>query len=235
MSSFAYIGSELELFAQAKNWKAYYKSIISPYFGEQVLEVGAGIGATTEALCSGNSKRWVCLEPDDSLLKIMDKSIQSGSLPANCSTRLGTIQSLEKHELFDTILYIDVLEHIKNDDIELENAAEHLRPNGSLIVLSPAHQWLFTPFDRAIGHYRRYSKKTLTALTPKNCVLEKIVYLDSAGTLLSTANRILLRQSMPTRSQILFWDQRIVPISKQLDRILNFSLGKSIVGIWRPA
>ena len=235
MSSFAYIGSELELFAQAKNWKSYYKSIISPFFGEQVLEVGAGMGATTEALCSGNSKRWVCLEPDDSFVKVMDQAIQNGSLPTICSTRLGTIQSLGKYELFDTILYVDVLEHIKDDGIELENAAEHLLPNGSLIVLSPAHQWLFTPFDQAIGHYRRYSKKTLSALTPKNCVLEKIIDLDSAGILLSTANRILLRQSMPTRSQILFWDQRIVPISKQLDTIFNFSFGKSIVGIWRPA
>jgi len=235
MSAFSYIGSELEIFAHAKRWKTYYASLISPFLGEQVLEVGAGMGATTKFLCAGTSKKWVCLEPDSNLIKIMDQSIQDGSLPAICSTRLGTIQNLEKQELFDSILYIDVIEHIKNDLLELDNAAEHLKPNGALIVLSPAHEWLFTPFDKAIGHYRRYSKKTLSALTPKNCTLQKVLYLDSVGTLLSTANQILLRQSMPTLGQILFWDQWIVPISKNIDPLLNFSFGKSILGIWRKS
>ena len=233
MTEFSYIGSELEIFAQAKQWKSYYKSIISPFIGEQVLEVGAGIGATTAILCDGGSKKWVCLEPDPQLKSVMDQSIQDGNLPVICNTCLGTIQSMEKEEKFDTILYIDVIEHIENDGLELDCAAKHLNPNGVLIVLSPAHEWLFTPFDQAIGHYRRYSKKTLSAITPENCRLEKMLYLDSAGILLSTANRLLLRQNMPTSKQIKFWDQRIVPISKILDPMLNFSLGKSIVGIWR--
>ena len=52
MADYTYIGSELELFSEASNWKAYYARLIRPYLGEEVLEVGAGIGATTASLCS---------------------------------------------------------------------------------------------------------------------------------------------------------------------------------------
>ena len=235
MTEFSYIGSELEIFAHAKNWKSYYKSLISPFLGEQVLEVGAGIGATTAILCEHTSKKWVCLEPDPNLKGVIDQNIENGSLPAVCESQLGTVASLNNNDLFSSILYIDVVEHIENDEVELEQAALHLKPGGALIVLSPAHNWLFTPFDQKIGHYRRYSKKSLSAITPKNCKLENLYYLDSAGMLLSLGNRVLLRQSMPNIKQILFWDQKIVPLSKILDPLFNYSLGKSILAIWKRA
>ena len=232
MTEFNYVGNELEIFKHAKNWKSYYKSVITPFLGERVLEVGAGIGATTVILCNESIKEWVCLEPDITLKNVIDERIQAHTLPTNCRTSLGTVQSLRKDETFDTILYIDVVEHIEKDRSELNDASEHLNPGGSLIVLSPAHQWLFTPFDQAIGHYRRYSKESLLALSPAKCKLEKFVYLDSVGMFLSLANRLLLQQSMPTVNQIKFWDGWIVPISKIIDPILRFSIGKSVLGIW---
>ena len=232
MTEFNYVGNELEIFKHAKNWKTYYKSVITPFLGERILEVGAGIGATTVILHNESIKEWVCLEPDINLKNVIDERIQAHTLPPNCKTRLGTVQSLKKDETFDTILYIDVVEHIEQDGFELNDASEHLNPGGSLIVLSPAHQWLFTPFDQAIGHYRRYSKESLLALSPVKCKLEKLVYLDSVGMFLSLANRLLLQQSMPTVNQIKFWDSWIVPISKKIDAMLRFSVGKSVLGIW---
>jgi ubiquinone/menaquinone biosynthesis C-methylase UbiE len=233
MSNLEYLGKELDIFAQATGWKRYFSSIITPYIGERVLEVGAGIGTTTAVLCNSESREWLCLEPDPSLLKILDKKLQSGDLPAQCRTSLGTIQNLDQNESFDTILYIDVMEHIENDYAEAQLAANRLNPGGTLIVLSPAHQWLFTPFDQAIGHYRRYSKSSLAAIRPSQCKLEKLIYLDSAGMLLSLGNRLLLNQSMPTIEQIKFWDRRIVPISRSIDTLLGFRIGKSIVAIWK--
>jgi hypothetical protein len=117
--------------------------------------------------------------------------------------------------------------------IEAQAAAKHLKPGGKLIILSPAHQWLFTPFDKAIGHFRRYSRTSLSKIGPEDCVEVKVIYLDSAGMLLSLANKLLLQQSMPTIKQILIWDRWVVPISKLLDPILFFNLGKSVVGIWK--
>ena len=155
-----------------------------------------------------------------------------GKLPTGCQARPGTVVDLGP-ERFDTLIYIDVLEHIQDDAAELRMAAERLEPGGRLIVLSPAHQFLYSPFDQAIGHYRRYNRGMLEALTPGNCRLERCLYMDSAGLLLSLGNRVLLRQSMPSLEQILFWDRRVIPISKVLDRLTGFRLGKSILAIWK--
>jgi phospholipid N-methyltransferase len=233
MNDINYIGEELEIFALATNWKKYYGTLVKPYFGERVLEVGAGIGATTSILLDPCVKEWVCLEPDAGFGKILQRKIHDNKLPSCCKAITGTVQELAQDDLYDCILYIDVMEHIENDRAEIQSAACHLKPAGRLIVLSPAHQWLFTPFDKAIGHFRRYSKRTLTRINPEHCTLEKLIYLDSAGMLLSLANKLMLRQFMPTVNQILFWDNWVVPVSQVLDRLLMFSLGKSVVGIWK--
>jgi 16S rRNA A1518/A1519 N6-dimethyltransferase RsmA/KsgA/DIM1 with predicted DNA glycosylase/AP lyase activity len=86
MSGQAYIGTELEIFAKAQNWKRYFKSVISPNFGSRVLEVGAGIGATTSVLCDGTQSEWVCLEPDPALLDEVRAKIESGEMPS-CSCK----------------------------------------------------------------------------------------------------------------------------------------------------
>ncbi len=227
-----YIGQELEIFAHAVRWKAYYASLFKPYIGQRVVEVGAGMGATTPFLCDGSQEAWICLEPDPDLQRSLAGRVAEGKLPACCQACLGVVPDLGP-ERFDTLIYIDVLEHIQDDAGELRMAAEHLEPGGRLIILSPAHQGLYSLFDRAIGHHRRYDREMLDALTPEICRLEKCLYLDSAGLLLSLANRVLLRQSMPTLKQILFWDRRIIPISKVLDRLTGFRLGKSILAIWK--
>lgn len=228
----AYIGQELNIFAHAINWKKYYSAIIRPYLGRRVVEVGAGIGATTLIMCGGNHQEWICLEPDPALRSEIDHLIAEGKLPAFCRTRGGFVSDIPLSNSFDAFIYIDVLEHIEDDLAELERAAARLSPGGRLVVLSPAFNFLYSPFDRAIGHHRRYDGKMLRVLTPPGCRLEKLIYLDSVGMATSLVNRYLLSQSMPTTAQIKFWDANIVPISKMLDPLLGNRLGRSILGIW---
>jgi len=230
---FEYIGDELELFRHAHNWKKYYGEMIKPFFGAKVLEVGAGIGATTEFLFSADVRRWVCLEPDEKMAAVIAAKIESGELPDRCEAASLSVSALSPDEKFDSILYIDVLEHIDDDASEIEAATRHLRPGGHLIVMSPAHQFLYTPFDRAIGHFRRYNKRTLSSLAPTSLKAVRLDYLDSIGAFASIGNKLLLRQSMPTLKQILLWDRRLVPISTYIDPILGFRAGKSILGIWK--
>lgn len=232
MTNYAYVGSELELFRQAFNWKAYYSSIICPYFGDEVLEVGAGIGSTTKILCKGDKTRWVCLEPDPVMVDKLKSLLVSGELPKCCEVKKGTLSNLSYGERFDTIIYIDVLEHIKDDKREVKIAANFLKKGGVLIILSPAHQWLFTPFDRAIGHYRRYNKQTLSAIVPDSLKNVKTIYLDSVGVIASLANRWILKSQMPSLKQIKMWDTRMVPLSNKIDPIIRYSIGKTIIGIW---
>jgi SAM-dependent methyltransferase len=196
-----------------------------------VLEVGAGIGSNTRYLDTGRLGRFVCLEPDTQLAGRLEDELRSGTRKYEAVR--GTLESMPAQEQFDTLCYIDVLEHIEDDRAELDRAATHLRPGGRVIVLSPAHQRLFTPFDAAIGHFRRYNRTMVRALSPVGLELESCRYLDSVGLAASAANLWLLKQSMPTREQLHFWDTFIVPISRVMDRLLLHSLGKTIVAVWR--
>ncbi|XTZ12089.1 MAG: methyltransferase type 12, partial [cyanobacterium endosymbiont of Rhopalodia inflata] len=104
---------------------------------------------------------------------------------------------------------------------------------GYLIILCPAHQWLFTPFYLALGHYRRYDKQTLLSIMPDNLDCQKLNYLDSVGILASLGNRFFLKSSNPTSKQIKLWDTLMVPLSIKIDPLISYSLGKSILGIWK--
>jgi len=232
MNEQKYCGEELELFAKVLNWKRYWSQAIREYVLGDVLEVGAGTGSNTEFMSSGSAGRWVCLEPDPSLLDQLRRKLGPAA-SRNYETICGTLRTIDRAWQFDTIIYIDVLEHIEDDRAELKLAAAHLRPGGRVLVLSPAHQWLFTAFDAAIGHFRRYNRSMLRSISPPELRIERLMYLDSAGMLASAANRLLLRQSMPTERQLQLWDRRIIPVSRVFDALLRRSMGKSIIGVWR--
>jgi SAM-dependent methyltransferase len=234
MSDFNYIGSELELFAAVRNWKSYWSSSIQPFISGDTLEVGAGLGSNTPYLDQGGNHRWVCLEPDARLIAELTSNLQATRRDRPYEIVCGTLENIPADQKFATIIYIDVLEHIENDRAELEKASAHLRPGGRIIVLSPAHQWLFTPFDAAIGHFRRYNRAMLEGVSPASpMTIEKIWYMDSVGLALSLANRVLLKQSMPTKAQLHFWDHWVVPVSRVVDKCVVGSMGKSIVAVWR--
>ncbi|MFZ5806405.1 MAG: class I SAM-dependent methyltransferase [Verrucomicrobiota bacterium] len=230
MNNYSYEGSELDLFAQAKNWKRYFARILKPYIRGHVLEVGAGMGATTAYLCE-QVQRWTCLEPDANLAEQCRKQVQH--LHPRPEVITSNLERIDTGSRFDCILYIDVLEHIRENAREMKLACEHLNANGTMIVLSPAHPFLFSAFDQAIGHHRRYNRKSFSKIAPPELELVKMFYLDSAGLLASLGNKWILKNPLPTQRQILFWDRALVTLSKYLDFLLGYQLGKTIVGIWR--
>lgn len=163
---FSYTGNELESFAIAVNWKTYWSSQIEPYLGQDILELGAGIGATAKALKHRSHRSWLGLEPDPALCAVIESQISQGELPSTYRVRHGTSSSLSASERFDTALYIDVLEHIEQDREELERVNRHLVDGGHIVIVAPAHNFLFTDFDKKIGHHRRYDKSLLRAIVP---------------------------------------------------------------------
>lgn len=227
---YTYPGDELSLFKEATTWKNYLKENIKPYIQGDVLEVGAALGGTTKILNDGSCRSWTLLEPDEKMARDLEKNKQD--FPANTFIIHGTIQSTIPAS-FDTILYIDVLEHIENDIAELSLAVNKLRPDGHLIVLSPAFQFLYTKFDAAIGHYKRYHCNDIKKLTLKSARLEVLQYLDSAGFFASLMNKFFLHQTYPTQKQIRFWDKTLVPVSKITDKLFFHSFGKAILAIWK--
>ncbi len=226
-----YIGNELALFEHATRWKAYYGGRLRPYLRGRVLEVGAGIGGTTRALCDGRPTDWLCLEPDAGLVAQIAALLAQGALPAAVRLRVGTLADLPAAEgLFDAVLYVNVIEHIEDDAAELARAYARLAPGGALLVVVPAHQWLFSRFDAAIGHFRRYSRAQLRQVLPAAGSMRQLEYLDSLGLLASAASK-LLRQTYPTLAQVKLWDRALVPVSRLIDRLTGYRIGKSVLAV----
>jgi SAM-dependent methyltransferase len=219
----------LTIFQQAVCWKAYWTRMITPHTQGRVLEVGAGFGANTPALMRAAAwDQWYCLEPDPEAFAVL-----AANLPPGAEAVPGSLESVAYNEAFDTILYIDVLEHIRDDRAELVRAAAALAPGGCLIVLAPAHPWLFTAFDAAIGHHRRYTRASLLAAAPPGLVPVRACYLDSAGLLASLGSRLFLKKSRPGRLEILFWDRVLVRMSHWTDPLTVRRVGKSVLAVWK--
>jgi SAM-dependent methyltransferase len=228
-----YMGTELDVFANAGNWKNYVRDMLQPYISGSVLEVGAGKGSFTSALSNLDCTKWICLEPDPTLADEIKRRCAANELPRHIELIVGTEADLSQTQIFDTILYLDVLEHILDDAAEVRRATSRLAPGGRLIILSPAFQMLYSAFDNAIGHHRRYTRKSLEYLRPANTITEAAFYLDAPGVLLSLANRFLLRSAQPKLDQIVFWDRAIVPLARIFDPIIGRSVGRSVVAVWR--
>jgi cyclopropane fatty-acyl-phospholipid synthase-like methyltransferase len=231
MSEFAYVGEELELFAAAANWKAYWSAQVRPFVGRRVLDVGAGLGATAKILAA-SADRWTCLEPDARLATRLQQAIEHRDLPATCEVIHGFLNDLAEGTDYDSVLYIDALEHIEHDREQLEQSIRVLASGGHIVVVAPAHNWLFSRFDEAVGHCRRYNKRMLRDIAPPGCRIVRLRYLDTFGLTLSLGNVTLLRRSMPTRANIALWDT-MVRASRPVDHLLGFTVGKSIVAVWQ--
>jgi SAM-dependent methyltransferase len=226
MGSLPYIGTELEAFSHARNWKQYLHGKMEPYIQGDVLEVGTGIGNNTALFSQTPHSSWTCIEPDAEL---------AARIPpcANREVIVSTLASV-KNRKFDTIMYIDVLEHIEDDAGEVQMACQCLRPGGHLVILVPAHQWLYSPMDDAIGHFRRYNRTNMMAAAPRQgAKLVTMQYLDSVGMVASLGNRMLLKASAPSVQQIQFWDSYMVPISAAIDGLFGGTLGKSLLAVWQ--
>jgi len=228
MNEFKYIGTELELFAEAKNWKNYIRAYLVKYIKGSILEVGAGIGSNTGLLHNYQCQKWLCLEPDRKLFESLQITINNLSF-TNCEAQNGTIELLTNSQEFDAILYLDVLEHILDDKQEVIQVMQNLKLGGNLIILCPAHQWLFSPFDTAVGHYRRYDKASLQAVMPQNIQIIELVYLDCIGLLVNLGNRLLLKQSKPNSTQIKIWDKFMVSLSRFIDPLIGYRVGKTVI------
>ena len=146
-----YPGKELEIFDKAVFWRKYLFSKIKKFLGKEILEVGAGMGSFTKTYLNRNMNVTLS-ELDSNLLNILKKSFNHND---NVSIIEKYTKNIEKK--FETILYISVLEHIKDDKDEIDTALSKLKKGGYLIICVPAHNYMYSKFDKEIGHYRRYS------------------------------------------------------------------------------
>ena len=221
-----YQGKELENFDLANFWRKYVYFQIKFFLKNEILEVGAGIGSFTKNY-EKSFNEITLIEPDKYNFKKLKQNIRNKNIVI-----LNTSIKKTKKK-FNCILYMNVLEHIRDHVKEINFAIKKLNRNGFLIILVPAHQKLFTKFDKAVGHYRRYSMSFFKKKF-RNIILEKIIFLDFFGYFLYFFNNLFLKKEVyPSKFKILIWDKIFTPITIIIDFLIGYKFGKNILCIYK--
>ena len=224
----SYPGLELETFGKANIWSKYTFFLIKKYLKDEILEVGAGIGSFTKNYID-QFNNITLSETDKKNLEEIKKKF-SGISKIKIDNNL--IQNINKK--FNTIIYLNVLEHIENDIHEINNAIEKLNDNGYLIILVPAHEKLYSKFDKAVGHIKRYHLDFFKTNKFKNAEMVDLYYLDCLGYLLYYMNKIFFKEEVyPSKFKVMIWDKLFIPTTILIDFLLRYKLGKNIMCVYK--
>jgi len=222
-----YTGTDLEAMAFAENYHDWILDSFAPFLGNAVAEVGAGSGNLTRLL-SAKAGRVVAFEPSLKMASILSERSQQD----NKITIINSAFSDSAHSFtnaFDSIVYINVLEHIEDDLAEIAMAQASLKPHGYLCIFVPALDWLYSEFDRSIGHYRRYTLEPLCqAVTERGFNIVKSTYVDLFGILPWWIVMVLLRRGLnPASTRI--YDKLCIPAIRYLEERIRIPVGKNIL------
>jgi SAM-dependent methyltransferase len=225
-----YPGRDLEAMSFALNYHRWIVAQFVPYLGDTIAEVGAGSGSVSKLLLQQNVKQLFAFEPSDNMFRVLANELKQ-------ETRAKAINDFfhPRHgkQRFDAVAYINVLEHIEDDRIELANAFEALRTNGHLLLFVPALAWLYSEHDKEIGHFRRYTKSGLASLVEQaGFTIVKARYFDVVGILPWYVNFVLLRNSIGGRSVALY-DRLVVPLMRNIETAIPPPIGKNVLLVGR--
>ena len=206
----------------------YCLSFIKKYIKGNILEIGAGCGSFTKNYYKSNFKNIFLTEKDEKNIFDLQKKFKK-----NSNIKISNLSVENINGKFDTILYLHVLEHIKDDVQEIGNAKKKLNEGGYLVIMVPAHQKIFGNLDKAVGHFRRYEKNFFKT----NLLQLKLInlkYLDSMGYLLYYLNKIFFKnETFPSKLKIFLWDKIFTPISMIIDFLTNYRYGKCIIAVYK--
>lgn len=225
-----YPGKELEALSVAVNYHRWIVRRIEPYLGETVAEVGAGVGSVSQLLLEQDIGRLIAFEPSSNMYPFLAENLAG-------ERRAETINDFFDARYapggLDSVLYINVLEHIEDDRAELRRALDALKPGGHLVIFVPALAWLYSDFDSQIGHFRRYTRSGLRKLvTDAGFVVREAGYFDIAGILPWFVYFVLLRRSINAGSVSLY-DKLVVPVMRIVEGVIPPPVGKNVLLIAR--
>lgn len=205
---------------------------IAPYLGQRILEIGCGLGNFARHLT--DREFYVGADTSPESIAHVTASYSSYSnmrfyVADVTSNRFSDFAELN----LDTVFSLNVFEHIQDDVLALRNARRVLRPGGTLILVVPAHDWLYGTIDRAIGHYRRYSKQVMARAFHElglACIAQK--YINALGALGWFVNSRVLKHEVPPSRQLRLFNG-LVPMLKRLERTVNVPFGISLMAVAR--
>jgi SAM-dependent methyltransferase len=217
-------------------------SLLRPYLGRTLLEIGAGVGRITALVAdAGCYDELVAVEPSPQFFSLLQT--RTGASPKTTLMEAEAAKLLpDYHEHFDSVYSVHVMEHIENDRQFLETMLELTQPGGNVIILVPAMPFLFSDLDRNIGHYRRYTKKMVRALIRDLPVqVQQLAYNNLLGVLgslyFSKFRKINYQKDDAARSKfhsVYHWfSEYIVPVIRVLERAIPVPLGLNLTIVLR--
>jgi len=228
---------ELELLSNTPTSTRLILNQFDYLLGANVLEIGAGLGQISTMLVK-DGRSITSLEPDPKLCQQLTASTQTlgvRSFPSTLEQAL-TSNQISQDEKFDSIVIVNVLEHIEDDIRELQIAKTVLNPDGKIIIFVPAMPSLYGSMDAVSGHFRRYRRSELEAvIRAAGLQTKSIHYFDPIGVLpYWLSYRVLNRETLGA-SSVALYDKVIIPTSIFLSRLIRSrGLGKNLIMVAGP-
>lgn len=206
-----------------------------PFLGRRILEIGCGVGGIIDLLGPRELIYGVDIEQD-----VLDYTAERFRERSDCRFALLDITTLQPEQIrrlqehrFDSIVCINVLEHIRDDIGALQIMENLLLPGGTLALLVPAHLALYGPYDKVDGHYRRYSKAYLrTILQHTGLRLLRARYFNTIGAVGWWLQYKLLRRTIHGESQFGIMN-RLLPLVRFFEKVNSRPFGLSLVAVCR--
>lgn len=231
---FEYLGEDLESLQFAHNYVEWILSEFDSFIGQDVLEVGAGIGTISAAIQARKELNSLTLiEPDKRNIDALHSETKQWRItPTIYPSFLSDFVKEQPEKSFDTIVYVNVLEHIQFDEAELKTAFDGMKDGGFLLTFSPAMPQLYSNFDHALGHYRRYRKEEFDdSLRKIGFEIKKSTYFDSLGFFgWFLVFKVLKKRGLDPK-MVVFYDRMVIPLLRRLESLISVPFGKNILTI----
>jgi SAM-dependent methyltransferase len=224
-------GRQLEAAGADKpRYRRYQYELIAPHCGRSVLEVGAGLGEFAEQF--DDLDRLVLTDVDPDAVAVMARRFAARPEVTTQQLELGQPPNLS--ERVDSVVAINVLEHIDDDAGALRSLATAVEVGGRIVLWVPGYQQLYGEFDRKVGHVRRYSPTSL-AETVQRAGLD-IELVKPVNLLGGIAWWLTVRRggvSSPNPKMVAAFDRCVVPLTKAIERRLRVPFGQSVLCVAR--
>jgi 2-polyprenyl-3-methyl-5-hydroxy-6-metoxy-1,4-benzoquinol methylase len=224
-----FIMDDLRQMENAQNYNKWLYSLVKPYLGKRVLEIGPGIGNISRQLME-NVDTLVGVEPNQFCVGILSNFFQNNP---NFHLIQKTVEELSLDDLkkfaFDTILCMNVLEHIEDDASILSQFEKILEPGGRVVLLVPAFPQAYGPIDQAVGHFRRYTKSSMREVLKRTSMkIEALFYSNIIGLLGWTYNARVRKLTRQDDAQIRLFN-KLVPFLSFIESKVRIPMGQSLI------
>ena len=222
-----YTLEDQERMSRAKNYFDWQSRLVLPELGQCVIEIGCGIGNFTQKLLTRESVVAIDIEAG-CIERLRERYPNQPNLHALVREAGANLDDLKTFRA-DSIVCLNVLEHIGDDLTTLRNMASIIVPGGVIVLIVPAFQALLGPIDRNLGHHRRYSRRSIARMAAHAGLrIRKMHYINFPGFFGWWFNAHILRREAQSASQIDVFDRLIVPVISRLETVAHPPFGQSL-------